>query len=43
MPDKPAKNEFCPVCQQPMKWFGDHWKCTNIKVHDNAANTRRDG
>ena len=36
--DKPAEKEFCPVCHQPMTWFGDHWKCTSIKVHDNAAN-----
>jgi hypothetical protein len=43
MADKPAKQEFCPVCQQPMKWFGDHWKCTQLKVHDHAANAKRGG
>lgn len=33
---KPAGKVFCPACGQPMMWFGDHWKCTNIKVHDQA-------
>jgi hypothetical protein len=40
---KKAEKKFCPVCQQPLKWFGDHWVCVNIKVHDQAANARRGG
>lgn len=43
--DKPARQEFCPVCGQPMRWFGrladGRWKCTMIKVHDQAAYTNR--
>lgn len=38
--DKPKVQEFCKVCGQPMKWFGDHWKCTMIKVHDHASNAQ---
>ena len=43
MADRPAGRKFCPVCSQPMKWFGDHWKCTMIKVHDLAVLSKRSG
>ncbi len=39
--ERPKEQEFCPVCEQPMHWFGDHWLCVNVKVHDQAANQRR--
>jgi hypothetical protein len=35
------EQEFCPVCEQPMHWFGDHWLCIQINVHDSAAYQRR--
>lgn len=34
MPPQPKRRQACPVCRQNMKWFGDHWVCVNIKVHD---------
>lgn len=39
--ENPRPVKFCDVCAQPMTWFGDHWVCVNIKVHDAAANSRR--
>ena len=33
MPPKPKRKQACPVCRQPMSWFGDLWVCVNIKAH----------
>lgn len=35
--DQPRRKQSCPVCHQPMRWFGDHWVCVNIKAHDLAV------
>lgn len=32
--------EYCE-CGQAMHWFGDHWKCVNIKFHDKAIVSQR--
>jgi len=38
MPQSPKAKQNCPLCHLPMSWFGDHWVCVNIKMHDNARN-----
>lgn len=30
--DRPPQ-EYCE-CGLAMTWFGDHWKCVNVKLHD---------
>lgn len=40
MPPRPKKKQACPVCRQQMSWFGDHWLCTNIKLHDKITNPK---
>jgi hypothetical protein len=35
--------ENCPVCRRPMTWFGDHWRCTSIKLHDKVASRGKGG
>lgn len=43
MPPRPKRTQLCPLCDQPMSWFGDHWVCVNIKAHDNAASAPKIG
>jgi len=38
--DKKPPQEYCE-CGQAMRWFGDHWVCVNIKLHDKAIGFRR--
>jgi len=33
MPPQHKRKQGCPVCHQPMTWFGDHWVCVNVKAH----------
>ena len=37
MPPRPRRSKPCPVCRQPMSWFGNHWLCVNVKAHTLAV------